>query len=65
MRFASRFLAAALAVPALAAQPILAQDGEGFGQSLVEGPMTAWCEPGQTLLSGGYDLKEPTPEAPP
>ena len=65
MRFASRFLAAALAVPALAAQPILAQEDEGFGQSLVEGPMTAWCEPGQALLSGGYDLKGAVPEAPP
>ena len=65
MRFASRCLAAALAVPALAAQPILAQEGEGVGQSLVEGPMTAWCEPGQSLLSGGYDLKGAVPEPPP
>ena len=65
MRFTSRVLAAALVMPALAAQPILAQEGEGFGQSLIEGPMTAWCEPGQALLSGGYDLKGAAPEPPP
>jgi 2-alkenal reductase len=65
MRRVSRFLAAALVLPALAAQPALAQDEGGFAQSLIEGPMTAWCEPGQTLLSGGYDLKGAVPEPPP
>jgi 2-alkenal reductase len=27
--------------------------------------MTAWCEPGQLLLSGGYDLEGAAPPAPP
>jgi hypothetical protein len=65
MRRVSRFFAAALVLPVLAAPPALAQDEGGFAQSLIEGPMTAWCEPGQTLLSGGYDLKGAVPEPPP
>src|SRR5215207_1160256 len=63
MRFKNRFLAAFI-VPALMISPALAQESATFGQSLAEGPMTAWCEPGQALLSGGYELKGAEPVAP-
>jgi 2-alkenal reductase len=36
-----------------------------MGQTLAEGPLTAWCDPGQTLLSGGYDLRGAEPAPPP
>ena len=66
MRFENRFLAlaAVLVAPALMVSPALAQESGTFGQSLSEGPLTAWCEPGQALLSGGYDLQGAAPEAP-
>ncbi len=65
MRCVNRFLAGVLIVPALTLSPAMAQEGTTVGQSLSQGPMTAWCEPGQTLLSGGYELlgaEPPTPE---
>ncbi|MDQ3227451.1 MAG: trypsin-like peptidase domain-containing protein [Chloroflexota bacterium] len=65
MRFVSRFLAAALVISVLAAQPAFAQENPSVGQSLVQGPMTAWCDPGQSLLSGGYELQGAAPEPPP
>jgi 2-alkenal reductase len=65
MRFVNRFLAGVLIVPALMATPAMAQEGATFGQSLSRGPMTAWCEPGQALLSGGYELQGAEPPAPP
>lgn len=65
MRFDIRMVATALAVTALTATPTLAQQSPGLGQTLSEGPMTAWCEPGQVLLSGGYDLQGAAPPAPP
>jgi 2-alkenal reductase len=64
MRFVHRFLAGVLLVPALAVTPVMAQEGATGGQSLSRGPMTAWCEPGQALLSGGYELQGAEPPAP-
>jgi 2-alkenal reductase len=64
MRFVNRFLAGMLILPALAVTPAMAQEGGTAGQSLSEGPMTAWCEPGQALLSGGYELQGAEPPAP-
>ena len=61
--FKNRFLAAFI-VPALTIGPAMAQESTTIGQSLAEGPMTAWCEPGQALLSGGYELKGAEPVAP-
>ncbi len=63
MRFVNRFLAGVLIVPALTLTPAVAQESATIGQSLFEGPMTAWCEPGQTLLSGGYELQGAEPPA--
>ncbi len=65
MRFVNRLLAGVVMVPALTVTPALAQEGAAFGQSLSTGPMTAWCEPGQALLSGGYELQGVEPPAPP
>ncbi|MFT4038092.1 MAG: trypsin-like peptidase domain-containing protein [Thermomicrobiales bacterium] len=56
-------LAAALALSAGSVVPALAQDG-ALGQTLTEGPLTAWCDPGQLLLSGGYDLDGAEPYVP-
>jgi 2-alkenal reductase len=64
MRSVNRFLAGVLIVPALTISPAMAQEGATVGQSLSQGPMTAWCEPGQTLLSGGYELQGAEPPAP-
>jgi 2-alkenal reductase len=64
MRFVNRFLAGVLLVPALAVTPVMAQEGATGGQSLSRGPMTAWCEPGQALLSGGYELQGAEPPGP-
>jgi 2-alkenal reductase len=64
MRCVNRFLAGVLIVPALTLTPAMAQEGATVGQSLSQGPMTAWCEPGQTLLSGGYELQGAEPPAP-
>jgi 2-alkenal reductase len=64
MRFVNRFLAGVLIVPALAVTPAMAQEEATGGQSLSKGPMTAWCEPGQALLSGGYELQGAEPPAP-
>jgi 2-alkenal reductase len=64
MRFVNRFLAGMLILPALAVTPAMAQEGGTAGQSLSKGPMTAWCEPGQALLSGGYELQGAEPPAP-
>src|SRR5215208_7517150 len=65
MRCVNRFLAGVLIVPALTLTPAMAQEDATIGQSLSRGPMTAWCEPGQTLLSGGYELQGAEPPAPP
>jgi 2-alkenal reductase len=65
MRFVNRLLAGVVMVPALTITPAMAQEGATFGQSLSRGPMTAWCEPGQALLSGGYELQGAEPPAPP
>jgi 2-alkenal reductase len=64
MRFVNRFFAGVLIVPALTVTPAMAQEGASVGQSLSNGPMTAWCEPGQALLSGGYELQGAEPPAP-
>jgi 2-alkenal reductase len=64
MRSVNRFLAGVLIVPALTLTPAMAQEGGTVGQSLSQGPMTAWCEPGQALLSGGYELQGAEPPAP-
>jgi 2-alkenal reductase len=64
MRCVNRFFAGVLIVPALTLTPAMAQEGPTVGQSLSQGPMTAWCEPGQALLSGGYDLQGAEPPAP-
>ncbi|MFN8590904.1 MAG: trypsin-like peptidase domain-containing protein [Thermomicrobiales bacterium] len=58
-------IAVALAVPVLVATPVVAQSQPDGGQTFVQGPMTAWCEPGQRLVSGGYELQNAAPEAPP
>ena len=65
MRCVNRLLAGVLIVPALTLTPAMAQEGASVGQSLSRGPMTAWCEPGQALLSGGYELQGAEPPAPP
>ena len=64
MRCVNRLLAGVLIVPALTLTPAMAQEGASVGQSLSRGPMTAWCEPGQALLSGGYELQGAEPPAP-
>ena len=64
MRCVNRFVAGVLIVPALTLTPAMAQEDATIGQSLSRGPMTAWCEPGQTLLSGGYELQGAEPPAP-
>jgi 2-alkenal reductase len=64
MRCVNRFLAGVMIVPALSLTPAMAQEGATVGQSLSQGPMTAWCDPGQTLLSGGYELQGAEPPAP-
>lgn len=64
MLFRKRSVAAALTCIVVAATPAFAQDNSGLGQTLTEGPMTAWCDPGQLLLSGGYDLEGAEPYAP-
>ena len=56
MKFRNHTMSAALILSALVATPALAQEMPELGQSLSTGPMTAWCEPGQLLLSGGYEL---------
>src|SRR5215212_9242534 len=65
MRFVNRLFAGVLVVPALMVTPAMAQEGATFGQSLSKGPMTAWCEPGQALLSGGYELQGVQQPVPP
>ncbi|MCA9881252.1 MAG: trypsin-like peptidase domain-containing protein, partial [Thermomicrobiales bacterium] len=64
MHFWKRSVAAALMCAAIAATPALAQDSASLGQTLTEGPMTAWCDPGQLLLSGGYRLQGAEPFVP-
>jgi 2-alkenal reductase len=64
MRCVTRLFAGALIVPALTLTPAMAQEGATVGQSLYDGPMTAWCEPGQTLISGGYELQGAEPPVP-
>jgi 2-alkenal reductase len=64
MRFVNRILAGVLIVPALTLTPAVAQESATIGQSLFEGPITAWCEPGQVLLSGGYELQGAEPPVP-
>lgn len=60
-----RMFSAALALTAMVVSPALAQDDSGLGQTLAQGPLTAWCEPGQLLLSGGYELSGAAPQAAP
>ena len=64
MRFVNRILAGVLIVPALTLTPAVAQESATIGQSMFEGPITAWCEPGQVLLSGGYELQGAEPPVP-
>jgi 2-alkenal reductase len=64
MRCVNRFLAGVLIMPAFMVTPAVAQEETDGGQSLFEGPMTAWCEPGQVLLSGGYELQGAEPPVP-
>jgi S1-C subfamily serine protease len=64
MLFRKRSVAAALTCLVVAATPALAQNDSSLGQTLTEGPMTAWCDPGQLLLSGGYELEGAEPYAP-
>ena len=60
-----RTFPAALVLAAITVSPALAQEDSGLGQTLARGPLTAWCEPGQLLLSGGYELQGAAPQAPP
>jgi 2-alkenal reductase len=60
-----RIVVAALIVPALATPALAQEESSGFGQTVVQGPMTAWCDPGQALLSGGYELLGTEPAPPP
>ena len=76
MRVRSRAVLVGLATLGLAAVLLL---GEAAGAepppgspgpgdaTVVRGPLTAWCAPGQTLLGGGYDLAlpDPPPDGPP
>ena len=64
MRFRTRIIAAALVMPTLATAPAMAQEASTTYQSIARGPLTAWCEPGQTLLSGGYELQGAVPPVP-
>jgi 2-alkenal reductase len=64
MRFVIRLFAAA-PVALMVATPVAAQDIAGLQQSIAQGPMTAWCEPGQTLLSGGFELHGANQAPPP
>ena len=64
MLFRKRSVAAALACFTVAATPVFAQSQSPLSQTLTEGPMTAWCEPGQLLLSGGYELQGAEPFVP-
>lgn len=53
-------LAASLvALPALAQEP----PAPAPGVSVARGPLTAWCEPGQTLVGGGFELLGAAPPA--
>lgn len=65
MQRSLRTLSAALVLTALTVGPALAQDDTGLGQTLARGPLTAWCEPGQLLLSGGYELEGAAPQVVP
>lgn len=65
MLFRKRSVVAALTCMVFAATPALAQNDANLGQTLTEGPMTAWCDPGQLLLSGGYNLEGAEPFVPP
>lgn len=65
MRLRIQSIVAAMVLSAMASAPAWAQESPGLGQSLSRGPMTAWCEPGQLLLSGGYELEGAAPPAPP
>ena len=67
MRPTTRSMTAALILSAFAVSPVMAQaqDSSGFGQTISQGPLTAWCDPGQMLLSGGYELLGAEPPAPP
>lgn len=64
MLFRKRSVVAALTCVVVAATPAFAQNDASLGQTLTEGPMTAWCDPGQLLLSGGYELDGAEPSAP-
>jgi 2-alkenal reductase len=50
-----------LAVPASAQEPA----PPAPGVAVARGPLTAWCEPGQTLLGGGFELLGTVPPAAP
>ena len=65
MRWKVGSVSAALLVLALAMPAALAQESPGGGQTLAQGPLTAWCDPGQILLSGGYNLEGAEPPATP
>ena len=63
-RILARPVLAALAaglvvVPAAAQEPAPTPPGV----AVARGPLTAWCEPGQTLLGGGFDLIGAAPAA--
>ena len=58
-------IAALFAMQALVVSPALAQMEPGPEQTIARGPLTAWCEPGQTLVSGGYELQNAAPPVPP
>lgn len=61
MRFGGRIAIAAAILPMLAVSPVLAQTTPAAEQTIARGPLTAWCEPGQTLVSGGYELLNAAP----
>ena len=52
-------------LPALTVLPRWRRRARLWAVICPDGPMTAWCEPGQTLLSGGYELQGAEPPAPP
>jgi 2-alkenal reductase len=63
MQFVRGTIAAAFSLAVLS-PAALAQQTQETGPTIAQGPMTAWCAPGQTLLSGGYDLQGTAPPAP-
>lgn len=65
MHVGIRLSTAMLGLITLTSHPAMAQETLLNTQTIARGPMTAWCEPGQQLVSGGYELQGAAPPAPP